>query len=57
LKNQSTGKPPQYINRTATVTKKMLSETAETLKSYDRKEQKLSEKRARPAKPVRAGRK
>jgi hypothetical protein len=33
----------------------MRSETAETLKSQSRKEQKLSKKRARPAKPVRAG--
>jgi hypothetical protein len=33
----------------------MRSETAETLKSYGRKEQKLSTKRARPVKPVRAG--
>ncbi|MDR1584863.1 MAG: hypothetical protein LBS07_01640, partial [Prevotellaceae bacterium] len=54
VKNPTTARPPLSYTELQTA-HKLQSETAKTLKSYCRKEQKLSKKRARPVKPNRAG--
>jgi hypothetical protein len=51
IENKTTGKPPKYIKQHCNCSPKNAKCNCNNTQKYSRKEQKLSKKRARPAKP------